>query len=482
MTLQDQGERNFIDQYFRRLFNHSLTIRSSTNERNPARGTNGFITTYQAIGMDAQGTVQEEFRRRRYILVLDEYHHAEESGAWTQALQPLYDLAAFRVLMTGTLERGDKKKIAFTPYEMVGDMAIPVLADGESTVVIEYSRQDALREKAILPLAFTFLGGAAQWKTPDGKETDAKLSTKDKRKAGHALYTALNTEYAQELLNAAIAHWQKVKERNRKAALMVVAASIENAKEYLSYLADIGIKAAIATSEDSDEAMKTIKAYKLGRIDVLVAVAMCYEGLDVPSISHIACLTNIRSVPWIEQMVARAVRIDPFAGPYEAQCGYVFCPDDQLMQDVVARIESEQAALLGPKEKKRKMSLVDEDLFGQKLPGITPLSSQVLGQKVHAITAMPIEEGPRTNSETETDLLGQIESHIRQYSFQNRYNPKKINWELMMQFGKGRRDMTIPELQTVLAYCRNSLPLSRMRGTGHRVETKAKPIAVKWAN
>lgn len=481
MTLQDQGERNFIDPYFRHLFNHSLTIRSSTNERNPARGTNGFITTYQAIGMDVQKTVVAEFQRRRYILVLDEYHHAEESGAWTQALQPLYDLAAFRVLMTGTLERGDKKKIAFTPYEMVGDMSIPVLADDETTAVIEYSRQDALRDKAILPLAFTFLGGAAKWKTPEGVEQDAKLSTKDKRKSGYALYTALNTEYAQELLNAAIAHWQKVKELNNKAALMVVAASIENAKEYLTYLTDVGIKAAIATSEDSEEAMRTIKAYKLGRIDVLVAVAMCYEGLDVPSISHIACLTNIRSVPWIEQMVARAVRIDPFGGPYETQCGYVFCPDDRLMQDVVARIESEQASILGPKEKKRKLTMVDEDLFGAKLPGITPLSSQVTGQKVHAITAMPIEDAPRTNSEIETDTLGQIESHIRQFSFQNRYNPKKINWELMMQFGKSRRDMTIPELKKVLAYCKANLPLAKVRGTGHRVDTKAKPVAVRWA-
>ena len=481
MTLQDQAERNFLDPYFRHLFHHSMTIRASTNERNPTRGTNGFVTTYQAIGVD-QGTALQEFQRRRYILVLDEYHHAEEKGVWTQALQPLYELAAFRVLMTGTMERGDKKKIAFTPYETVGDLAIPVLQENENTIVIEYSRKDALRDKAILPLSFTFLGGAAKWRTDNGLELDSKLSTKSKKTASHALYTALRTEYAEELLNAAIASWHDVRAKNQRATMLVVSASIESAKRYTEYLTGIGLTARIATSEDSDDALQAIKALKNNKIDILVTVAMAYEGLDVPSISHIACLTNIRSVPWIEQMVARAVRIDPFGGPYETQFGYVFCPDDRLMQDVVKRIESEQASLLGVKEKKKKMEPVDEDLFGAKTPGIIPLSSQVLGRKEVAITAEPIAEEIQTPTEIETGLLAKIESHIRQYAFQNRYNPKKINWELMVQFGKSRREMTISELKQVLAYCEANLPLAKIRGTGRpRVSTKGQPIEVRWA-
>ncbi|MBN2251138.1 MAG: DEAD/DEAH box helicase family protein, partial [Candidatus Altiarchaeota archaeon] len=115
MSLQDQAERNFVDPFFRRLLNHNLAIRSSTNEVNPCRGTNGFVTTYQAVGVDKRQTMLKDFRKKRYILVLDEYHHAEEEGPWTQALIPLYDKAAYRVLMTGTMARGDGKKIAFTP-------------------------------------------------------------------------------------------------------------------------------------------------------------------------------------------------------------------------------------------------------------------------------------------------------------------------------------------------------------------------------
>jgi type I site-specific restriction endonuclease len=39
---------------------------------------------------------------------------------------------------------------------------------------------------------------------------------------------------------------------------------------------------------------------------VLVTVAMAYEGMDCPEVSHVVALTHIRSRPWLEQMIARA--------------------------------------------------------------------------------------------------------------------------------------------------------------------------------
>jgi len=106
-ALQDQGERNFIDPFFRQLLGHNLSIRKSTNDQNPCRGLQGITTTYQAIGVDKYQTLLNDFLRRRYILILDEHHHAEaEDGSWTKALMPLYEAAKYRVLMTGTMSRG----------------------------------------------------------------------------------------------------------------------------------------------------------------------------------------------------------------------------------------------------------------------------------------------------------------------------------------------------------------------------------------
>ena len=117
--------------------------------------------------------------------------------------------------------------------------------------------------------------------------------------------------------------------------------------------------------------------------------------------------------------------------------------------------------------------------------GITPLSSRLTGYD-----EMPLFAGDpsaqvseiKTNREQENDLLSAIEAHIRRYSFQNRYNPKRLNAEIYSHFGgKTRRQMTIRELEEVLAWVREKYRAYHIRGTGRpRVPTKAVQIAVQW--
>ena len=121
--LQNQGEHNFLDPCFRDMLHHNMTIRSSTNDINPCRGLDGFITIYQAIISDDDQTVLSELRNKRYILILDEFHHIEDMGVWFKAINPLWELAAFKLLFTGTIERGNGSKIALdyvpeTPSEI----------------------------------------------------------------------------------------------------------------------------------------------------------------------------------------------------------------------------------------------------------------------------------------------------------------------------------------------------------------------------
>ena len=40
-----------------------------------------------------------------------------------------------------------------------------------------------------------------------------------------------------------------------------------------------------------------------------MTVGMAYEGLDCPEITHIACLTQVRSAEWLEPMLARPASI-----------------------------------------------------------------------------------------------------------------------------------------------------------------------------
>ncbi|OGP87152.1 MAG: hypothetical protein A2031_08070 [Deltaproteobacteria bacterium RBG_19FT_COMBO_43_11] len=484
LSLTDQAEREFVNPYFRKMFDHNLLIRSSTNENNPCRGLQGFATTYNAVGMD-EDLLCEQFQAYRYILIMDEFHHVRENSLWHKKIAPLYAQAEYRILMTGTLERGDGTRIAIIPYRGSGRVAIPYLQTGERTAVIHYTRTDALEEKAIIPLAFHLSDGHAEWEDKRGRTV--RVSSLDKMSeedANKALYTALKTEYADDLLSHGIAHWQEHRQAHKSAKCIVVTSNITEAKRHIARLGNISARCDIATSDDSATALKVINKMKAGKLDVLVSVAMCYEGLNIPEISHIICLTRIRSVPWIDQMCARANRLDPTAGSYDEQTGYIFAPADPLFKQVMARIEKEQLPILQLRNSSRPWSReVGEDGGGFRLElapgGIKPLSSAMTGKREMLLGQKEVPE--RTSSEIEKDLLGQIENHIRLYAFNNRINPKRLNSEVYQSMGKKRREMTIPELEKCLAHILQTYPLSFIRGTGKsRVSTKAVQINCVW--
>ncbi|MCG8640908.1 MAG: DEAD/DEAH box helicase family protein, partial [Desulfobacterales bacterium] len=468
-ALQDQGERGFLDPFFRRLFDHRLSIRSSTNDINPCRGTDGFVTTYQALGVDEKKTVATEFRHKRYALLLDEFHHVEEGGIWHKALKPLYRYAAFTILMTGTLERGDGKPIAFVRYENNR----PVLRSDERTAVITYNRRNALAERAILPISFHLSDGQFQWEDQRGvrREIDSFNHAQKKGEAA-ALYTALQTEFSSQLLQECVLHWRQLRNQNPRAKMLVVTADYKQARDVTFMLKRaVGIKSEIATSHKSKEAALAIKHFKAGKIDILVTIAMAYEGLDVPPVTHICCLTHIRSTPWIEQMVARGVRIDKGAGPYETQRCFVFAPRDKQMVAIMEQIKHEQTPVLGkssiPEEKEFELVQIPGDGSGSVGPDINPLGSVLTGQTEHLI-GFDLAAGPdqhvelslplETVSEKEARLRREIARHINCYSYEHRYKPQRVNSEIKRHFGKARDDMALSELEKVMAHIKKYYP------------------------
>ena len=492
-ALQDQGEREFINPFSRQLFNHNLIIRSSTNEVNPSKGTNGFVTTYQALGVDDKKTVVQEFSQKRYILILDEYHHVEEGGIWHKALKPIYELAKYVVLMTGTIERGDGKPIAFTRYRNKR----PVLNSDESTAVIKYNRTDALREQAILPISFHLSDGRFSWENQDGvlREIDSFDQTEDGEDSA-ALYTALKTDFSAQLLEECTHHWKETRKTNPGAKMLVVAAEYEQAKDITLMLKRaVNLNAEIATSHNPKNAIKQIKKFKSNNLDVLVTIAMAYEGLDVPPITHICCLTHIRSTPWIEQMVARGVRIDKSAGPYSTQRCHVFAPSDKRFVEVMNRIKKEQIAVLkkngGADQDEFEMATIPGDGTGSIGPNITPLGSELTGHTEHLVgdlDAGTLLSYVETISEKETRLRSEIARHVNAYAYENAYKPQRINSQIKKRFGKPRENMDVKELEFLKEYLENNCPcdirvsintasgISRPRAKRKRVDPKAKEL------
>lgn len=489
-SLQDQGERAFLDPMLRGIYNHNFRIRSSTNDYNPARGTHGFITTYQAIGTDKYRTVLREFKRRRYVLVLDEFHHVAVGGSWHEALAKIQAKAAYTILMTGTLARGDGEAIAFVDYERAGKNFLPI-----TERAITYTRSDALAERAILPLQFFCHDGAVKWMTDTGREvTYGALSRVKRKDATAAIYTAVDTQYANDLMEEGVRHWKKHRiEVNKRSKILFVTANIGHAKKAVETLRKMGLRAEIATSHDTPAAHRTIKRYRSDPdATAMVTIAMAYEGFDCKPLTHVVCLTHIRSTPWIEQMVARAVRVDPAAGSYETQSGYIFCPDDPLFRDIITKIRAEQAesikSLAGKsartQEKEEQLGLFDVPKGPNTPGGIIPIGSYATSSQRQFVGIDPASSPDRasvipikTESELEEELRQKIDKYVKAYARNNRYKPVFINSELKERFGKAREEMTRPELERLLAHLEKYYRLDTHRGYSRPVPTKAMRIA-----
>jgi hypothetical protein len=151
-------------------------------------------------------------------------------------------------------------------------------------------------------------------------------------------------------------------------------------------------------SEERDAA-ETLAAFRLRpEPAILVTVAMAYEGLDAPEVAVVASLTHIRSRPWLEQMIARATRIDPHAGPWQSQRALVLHPDDLLFRAFRYRIETEQGTAARQPRPLRPSGLppwLRERLAEMERPGIVPLSSNALGLRWEQLAPGPAFQAAR---------------------------------------------------------------------------------------
>lgn len=317
------------------LKDFGVEIRESGNDTNPSRGTRGFVATHAALTTDPS-LWRHELSRHPYLLVIDESHHAKLTrggvdNSLARAIAPLpYHL---RLCMTGTLETNDSTLIFNVPYLGTArgyELDLPSF-DGE---VIRYSRSSALSEGAIVPVEFHYHDGPVKWEDQDGIQ-ESRLSEVESEDEAQAVWTALRTELADQLLENCVSHWKQFGNR-----LLVVTADQATAKAYHARLRGRGISCGLAVS-DADDAHGDIELFREGAFQCLVTCQMAYEGLDVPAITHIACLTHIRSAPWILQMLARAWR----AFELKTKC-WAFVPNDPRMNRVIQKIRQEQDAVV----------------------------------------------------------------------------------------------------------------------------------------
>lgn len=444
-ALKYQGEGEFSDP----RWNTAKRVRAADNGSDLSRSLDGYVTTYQAVGTDPE-CHEAEFKKHKYILFLDECHHVADGSMWHKALAPMVQNAVLVVKASGTLSRGDGQKIAFMAYRD----GKPDLAGSPSRRVIVYGRNRAIADGAILPVAFRTVDGDAEWEEQDGSHGSSRLSGEESAKA---LFTALRTEFADYLLDSALEEFRIMRTDYPNAKMLVVAPNIEIAKAYHSHLADCGYETRIATSEDTPLARRNLDDFKRGSYRVLVTVAMAYEGLNVPEVAVICCLSHIRSVPWLEQCFARANRLAP--GKKRA---IVFAPADWAFKKAVGMIKREELVPLS--DGQNELFGGDEEESegtgnGQARPWIIPLSSSAEGTDGGNRVDIKPDLPPCPPSEMEKILRKNINGIINDYLASLRPGMKQTYSRMLYRrmrlvVAKPVSEMTGKELEKVWIWLR----------------------------
>ena len=326
------------------------------------------------------------------------------AAGWSRALLPLLETARLRLLLSGTLQRADGRSILWLPYRKgprVKTREVDLAAPGWA--VVGYSRAQALAERAVLPVLFGAVDGEASWldeaRTPTGPHRLASPWPIETTRP--ALFTALRTGFADALLREAFTAVRTLRAERRRlrglaagedarglGKLLVVATDQVNARRYADLLRGWMPPAQAATvrlaTSDERDAHETLARFRLtAEPTVLVTVAMAYEGLDAPEVAVVAALTHIRARARLEQMIARATRVDPHAGPYTAQRALVFHPDDPLFARFRHSVETEQGTLAERKQTRARSQLpdwlLDQLAATERADGIVPRESNALG-------------------------------------------------------------------------------------------------------
>lgn len=460
--------------------NHGIILRDAGNELDPCRGHRGVVVTQQSFGLNPE-LWRDEFRRHPYVLVVDEPHHAKttfkgEKNSLATALSIAEDYCAGVVYMTGTLMTGDNRLIYGVEYIDLPNGSGVHPCESGFDYYIRYSRADAREEGAIVPIKFFHHDGPVKWESLRlGSEVEIKLSEASREQESDAIWTALSTQMATGLFERGYRHWKQCGQ-----SLLVLCNTQAKAKEYHNRLLSLGEKSFLAVTENAD-ASEAIRDFKRTKNGCLVTCAMAYEGLDHKPLSHVICLTHIRSTPWIEQALARVWR----ASPGKSEC-FAFVPDDPRMNRVINEIKADESDVKKPREgggggggpgvedaipidgqhAETRLSSLDEDIaaviFNNKqLAAIDALAQLGLDEKLPVVQSViealseveqPSMNGGITPKQRESMLSKKIAKLCRDNDHNRGLEFGTTQKTLWRKTKKSTKDMTEKQLRETLAY------------------------------
>lgn len=327
-----------------------------------------WVTSFQQLGSHEaidelmNGWAAHLGRKPRLLIAADEVHHlavddqSDAITAWAFDMERLISFVdrPYFLNMTGTPFRADRRPVYGIPYQ---EAEWPVREVHHTTKLVKevhrrednyiyFPRRDGVKKNGpILKVHFNLWDGHVD-------ASDEPLSQIPHSQSAQPLRSFVDWHVnAETTMKPIIEHALKHRKRVLPAGQMIITAkSCQDASGIYRWLkgrTDVTPALAVTKPDnnleltaDGAKAVEQFTAYNGPGTgpDVLITVAMAYEGMDAPWASHMVHLGTYRSAGWLDQCFARIWRRGaPALG--KTAC-YAFAPADARMMAYYERMTS----------------------------------------------------------------------------------------------------------------------------------------------
>lgn len=306
--------------------------------------TNTWVSTYGGLE-SIKDALKERTIRKGILLLVDEYHHAEEEATWGKAVATLGAIAKHALLLSGTPWRRN----GFIPLlnGEVNSHGEPYYKDESTRVNADFvhdykadlreggDRATTLVYFDLMASVFTNAkdGKQEQLLNPDFKEmTDEEIAEWEEAASKCATPlgkhvrikdpTLADNKLAKEIISWCVGKLAVSREAAYRSCgqrdltvMLLVAQSVGEARLLANYVQEMhGLRTEVVVSEDerSNERLEGIrqkcKENAADKPDVIVSVGMVSEGVDIPQIKVIGYLSAILTTLYLVQVIGRELR------------------------------------------------------------------------------------------------------------------------------------------------------------------------------
>lgn len=297
-------------------FSPSLTVSkgvASTFSRilgcpfNGGLGAIGASYTYQSIRF-IDDSFWSAVQKYRLFVVFDEIHHCSggddaSSNAWgEQVLTKLQNIAKYTLALSGTPWRSDAVPIAMAKYTD---------PDGELVCDYTYSLRSAV-EELVCRAPKIVLVDNEHLSVSEGVETKSFSSILDLLKFSNVSYQSVihNDNAMAYLLELGCRKLAQIRKDSPNAGGLVVAASVNHAKQIQSFLINqFGQSASIVTYRHENP-LEEIESFRQSDTQWIVSVGMISEGTDIPRLQVCCHMSAVKTELYFRQVLGRILRVN----------------------------------------------------------------------------------------------------------------------------------------------------------------------------